>query len=88
MWQMSYDGAISSIQNTIEGMGCEYLDLVLIHWPTSIGELQGEEARYETWKGIVEMKKQGLVKSLGVSNFTVRHIEQFMDKVEDKPVVN
>lgn len=75
MWNMSYEGAMSSIQNTIDTMEIEYLDLVLIHWPTSIGELVGEEARYECWRGMCEMKTKGLVKCLGVSNFTVRHIE-------------
>lgn len=88
MWNMSREGAISSINTTIESMGCEYLDLVLIHWPTSIGELQGEEARLDCWKGMIEMKNQGLVKSIGVSNFTVKHLSSFLDKCGEQPVMN
>ena len=56
----------------------DYLDLVLIHWPSGIAEETGEKGRMETWRGLVEAKKKGLAKSIGVSNFTDRHIEQIL----------
>ena len=85
---MSYDMAKVSMQQSLELMGLEYLDLVLIHWPTSILEQPGPENRLNVWKAMEEFKEQGLVKSIGVSNFLVKHLEPFLAKIKHKPVVN
>jgi 2,5-diketo-D-gluconate reductase A len=66
----------------------DYLDLVLIHWPTSILGEAGEPGRLATWKGLEEMQKKGLAKSIGVSNFLKKHLESMLPQMEVKPVVN
>lgn len=88
VWQMSYEGAKESMNNSLEAFDLEYIDLVLIHWPTSIAGEAGETGRLETWKALEEFKTEGKVKSIGVSNFYLRHIESFYEKVKEKPVVN
>ncbi|CDW85098.1 aldo keto reductase family protein [Stylonychia lemnae] len=88
-WRMDYENAKDSIETSVKLIDCGYLDLSLIHWPTSICGEAGEIGRLETWKGMVEMKQKGLVKSLGISNFLTRHIEQMLSQVGDeKPVIN
>ena len=58
----------------------DYVDLYLIHWPVP--------ERLETWKVFEKMKEEGLAKSIGVSNFTVRHLKQVIEKSMAVPAVN
>ena len=55
-WRMDYENAKDSIETSVKLIDCGYLDLSLIHWPTSICGEAGEIGRLETWKGMVEMK--------------------------------
>ncbi|CCH41757.1 Aldo-keto reductase family 1 member [Wickerhamomyces ciferrii] len=63
----------------------EYIDLFLLHSPKSTKQL-----RIETWKRLQEYVDAGVVKSLGVSNFGIKHLEEFYAWVglKYKPVVN
>lgn len=85
---MNYECAKESIDESLQLLGLNYLDLVLIHWPTSILEVAGDAGRLDTWKGVEEAKAAGKVKSIGVSNFLVKHLKPMLEKVTDKPVVN
>lgn len=60
----------------------------MIHWPTSIISEPGEANRLATWKALVEMKSEGFVRSIGVSNFTPKHLKPFLSLADNKPVVN
>ncbi len=79
----AYDDAIRSTHESLERLGLEYLDLHLIHWPNpSVG-------RYpEAWRALVELREQGLVRSIGVSNFTAEHLERIIDETGVTPAVN
>jgi 2,5-diketo-D-gluconate reductase A len=78
-----YDDAIDSVRGSLERLGLEYLDLHLIHWPNpSVG-------RYaEAWRALVELRKEGLVRSIGVSNFTEEHLRRIIDDTGVTPAVN
>lgn len=54
--------------------------MVLIHWPTSILAEPGLENRVQVWKALEEKKADGKARSIGVSNFVARHIQEFLDK--------
>jgi diketogulonate reductase-like aldo/keto reductase len=78
-----YDDAVASVHGSLERLGLDYLDLHLIHWPNpSVG-------RYvEAWRALVELREQGLVRSIGVSNFTPAHLEHVIDATGVTPAVN
>jgi 2,5-diketo-D-gluconate reductase A len=78
-----YDQAIASVEESLRLMRFDYLDLVLIHWPNpSVG-------RYvEAWRALVELRKRGLVRSVGVSNFTEQHLRAVIDDTGVTPAVN
>jgi diketogulonate reductase-like aldo/keto reductase len=59
----------------------EYVDLYLIHWPAT-------DKRAESWRALQEIYKQGLAKNIGVSNYTVRHLEQLLADSDVVPTVN
>jgi len=79
----AYDDAIASVHGSLERLGLEYLDLQLIHWPNpSVG-------RYaEAWRALVDLRKDGLVRSIGVSNFTEAHLQRIIDESGVTPSVN
>ncbi|HVJ91037.1 MAG TPA: aldo/keto reductase [Labilithrix sp.] len=64
-------------------LGTDYLDLYLIHWPSPKRGLY-----VETWKALIELKKEGRVRSIGVSNFGPNELAKILDETGEKPVVN
>jgi 2,5-diketo-D-gluconate reductase A len=78
-----YDEAIGSVEESLRRMRFEYVDLVLIHWPNpSVGKY------VEAWRALVELRKRGLVRSIGVSNFTEEHLHTVIDDTGVTPAVN
>lgn len=79
----AYDDAIRSVHGSLERLGLEYLDLHLIHWPNP-----GIDKYGEAWQALVDLREQGLVRSIGVSNFTEAHLYRIIDSTGVTPVVN
>jgi len=78
-----YDDAIASVHASLERLGLDRLDLHLIHWPNpSVGQY------VEAWHALVDLQKQGLVRSIGVSNFSPEHLETIIDDTGVTPAVN
>ncbi len=69
-------------ENSLRRLGLDYIDLYLLHWPIR----EGTEEAYET---LMELREEGKLKSIGVSNITIERFEkQFFRKIEEKPAVN
>ncbi|GAB3402682.1 aldo/keto reductase [Schumannella luteola] len=73
------DGVAQSLKN----LGLETIDLFLIHWP-----LPKQGKFVDTWKTLVELRDEGKLRSIGVSNFTPQHLEQIIDATGVVPAVN
>ena len=78
-----FEQAIDSIQGSLGLLGLDRIDLQLIHWPNpSVG-------RYlDTWRGMIETRERGLVRSIGVSNFTEAMLTELIDATGVTPAVN
>ncbi|OAG31585.1 hypothetical protein NEDG_00060 [Nematocida displodere] len=87
-----YERAKASVRESLETMGVEYLDLVLIHWPGAKGlDLQSREhksLRHGSYRALLELQKEGAVRNVGVSNFMVGHLTGLFEEFEEKPQVN
>ncbi|KWW16612.1 glyoxal reductase [Peribacillus simplex] len=79
--EQGYDTTLQAFDDSLKRLGLEYLDLYLIHWP-------GKDKYLDTWKALEKLYKDGKVKSIGVSNFHVHHLENLLANCEVKPVVN
>lgn len=77
--QMSCDAAKSCIAETLRLTGLEYIDLYLLHAPYG-----GKKGRLGAWRALVEARRDGKVKSIGVSNYGVRHLEE-LEKEGEEP---
>lgn len=80
---MGYDGALAGIRQSLDDLGLDYLDMFLIHWPTP-----ARDTYVDTWKALVQAREDGLVRSIGVSNFLVEHLERIINETGIVPVVN
>jgi len=76
-----YRDALQACDQTLHALQTDYIDLYLIHWPSG-GKLP------ETWQALEELYEQGKCRAIGVSNFSIRHIEEVWDGSNTKPMVN
>jgi len=72
-----------AIDKSLKECGLDYIDLYLVHGP-----LGGPQLRRESWEAVVEAQKEGKLKSIGISNFGVRHMTELLDKGLPDPAVN
>jgi L-glyceraldehyde reductase len=89
---------------TLSQLGTPYLDLYLIHWPVAFvsgrgiipkradkpdeAEVDVDTSLVETWNAMIALRKTGKVKAIGVSNFTIQHLEAIIKATGEVPSVN
>lgn len=79
---LSYEETLAAYDDSLDKLGLEYLDLYLIHWP-------GIDENYvEAYKALEKIYQDGRVRSIGVSNFHVHHLENLLAQTTVVPVVN
>ena len=79
------DDARRATRQSLEKLGLDYVDLYLIHWPAV---LKYGEAYLESWEVLNEAKAEGLVRSIGVSNFNPDHLDRLLTVSDTVPSVN
>lgn len=78
-----YEEAVRVVEESLYRAGLDYWDLYLIHWPNP------KQGLYvEAFQALVDLKKRGLIRSVGVSNFLPAHLERLRDEVGELPSVN
>lgn len=83
-----YEKTKESVLKSLERLGLDYLDLVLIHWPAvPKHEDNWEELNGRTWQALIELYKEGKIRAIGVSNFKPHHLKALLE-TEVKPMVN
>jgi methylglyoxal/glyoxal reductase len=76
-----YDSTLQACDASLKRLGFDYIDLYLIHFPTP-------ETRKESWKAMETLLGKGKCRAIGVSNFTVHHLEELLEEHEVTPAVN
>jgi len=76
-----YEKALEASRKSHADIDLEYVDLILVHSPNT-GKL------IETWDALLRLQKEGLYRSIGVSNYNVEHIEALRAHGRPMPVVN
>jgi len=76
-----YEPALLAFEASLKRLKLEYLDLYLIHWPVP-------ELRLESWRALERLHEDRRVRSIGVSNFLVPHLEQLQTTAKVLPAVN
>lgn len=78
-----YEQAKRACRASLERLELSHLDLYLIHWP-----VPAHDRYVETWKAFVELQQEGLVRSIGVSNFEPEHLERVTAETGVTPAIN
>ena len=77
----TYEQAKASMEESLERLGLDYVDLILIHCPQPWNEFRGEKRYFKenigVWKALEEFYKAGKARSIGISNFLVDDMENF-----------
>ena len=76
-----YDATMRSFEASLERLG--RIDLYLIHWP-----MPRLDRYLDSWRAMVELQRDGRVRSIGVSNFTERQLHEIADATGVVPAVN
>lgn len=89
----TYGEAKASIEKTLEDIGLDYLDLMLIHSPQPWNKVNQSSYRYfkenrAVWRALEDAYKEGKFRAIGVSNFQIDDIENIWNSSEIKPMVN
>jgi diketogulonate reductase-like aldo/keto reductase len=78
-----FDETIVSARGSLDRLGLDRIDLYLIHWPNPSVD------RYlDTWRAMIRLREEGLVRSIGVSNFTEAMLTRLMEETGVTPAVN
>jgi 2,5-diketo-D-gluconate reductase A len=72
-----------ALERCLERLGLDYVDLYLIHWP-----VPSQELYVETWEGMIEARRSGHARSIGVSNFLPEHLDRIIESTGETPVIN
>lgn len=89
----TYEGAKKSIDETLERMGFDYVDMMLIHCPQPWAEYNKTDNRYfegnrAVWRAMEEAVAEGKVRTIGVSNFIKEDIDNILEVCSIRPAVN
>lgn len=76
-----YGRAKSAFGESLENLQTDYVDLLLLHFPVPL-------LRKKTWQALEEIHAAGKARSIGVSNYTIRHLEELEGHAKVKPAVN
>lgn len=85
LWNDSHAHGASrpAFEASLERLGLDYVDLYLIHWPVPQAGLF-----VQAWEALIQLRDEGLVKSIGVCNFNAEQLQELLDETGVLPVVN
>jgi diketogulonate reductase-like aldo/keto reductase len=76
-----YDSTLRAIEASLKRLKMDYIDLYLIHWPVT-----GKRA--DTWRALTHLYEQKRCRAIGVSNYTIRHLNELLADSPIVPMVN
>lgn len=84
-----YEEAKAAFKASMDRLQLDYLDLYLIHWPNPVSVRdRWQSANAQTWIAMEELVEAGQIRTIGLSNFMVHHIEELLKTANIPPAVN
>jgi diketogulonate reductase-like aldo/keto reductase len=78
-----YEQAKHACHSSLGRLELDYIDLYLIHWP-----VPAHDRYVDTWRAFIELRDEGLVRSIGVSNFNPPHLRRLIEETGEAPPIN
>ncbi|MEH0833373.1 2,5-didehydrogluconate reductase DkgA [Pectobacterium cacticida] len=83
LWNSDHLHPQKALEESLRKLRLDYVDLYLIHWP-----LPQQNTFVDAWRGLIKLQEQGLVKSIGVSNFHIHHLQRLQEETGVLPVID
>ncbi|SFH84566.1 aldo/keto reductase [Pisciglobus halotolerans] len=85
-----YDETLESFEETLSNLGMDYLDLYLIHapWPWDEKGKDCTEGNIQSWKAMEKLYRDGKIRAIGVSNFSISDIQALIESCDIVPMAN
>ncbi|WP_387466042.1 2,5-didehydrogluconate reductase DkgA [Photorhabdus sp. RM323S] len=83
LWNDRHRDVRAALTESLEKLQLDYIDLYLMHWPAP-----PQDQYVEAWQQFIELQKEGLIRSIGVSNFHTEHLQRLINETGVHPVIN
>ncbi|NHB96315.1 2,5-didehydrogluconate reductase DkgA [Photorhabdus stackebrandtii] len=83
LWNDRHGDVRAALTESLEKLQLDYIDLYLMHWPAP-----PQDQYVEAWQQFIELQKEGLIRSIGVSNFHTEHLQRLINETGVHPVIN
>jgi diketogulonate reductase-like aldo/keto reductase len=80
LWNTDHGNPERALDTSLRKLNFDYVDLYLIHYPVP--------QRWQSWRALEALRAKGKARSIGVSNFTIRHLKELLAETETVPAVN
>ena len=78
-----YEQTLAAFEESRARLALDYVDLYLIHWPAP-----KQDKYVQSWRAMQKLQAEGVVRSIGVSNFHIHHLQRLVDETGVVPVLN
>lgn len=90
LWNKEHGEVHAALARVLADLKVEYLDLYLVHWPVNMNQKEGktlEPPMSATWKQLEDEVDAGKTRAIGISNFSVKKVEELLPKTRIKPAM-